>query len=438
MRNRIIRFIGICATLFLTIFSAKSQDSTLVWNLSKCIDYAREQNISILKSKISYEESLINTKAAKGAYLPSLSFSTGYTYSYAPFVEANDKSNFGGQYNLGASWTVYDGTRKKNVKQSELSNMVAELSTAITENSVIEAISNAYVNILYANETVKTRENSVSVSKAQVDRAEEMLNVGSISKSDYAQLSSQYSDAKYQLVSAQASLDNMKLQLKQLLELGGDVTVEIDIPEYNDDDILIALPTKQYVFEQALAVRPEIQSSKLSIDNASMNVEIAKAGYLPNISLSASSGINHGNNSIYPFFEQVGRSWNNSVGISLSVPILDKRQTKSSVEKAQLQVKSSELDYIDEEKTLYQTIESLWLDASSSQERFRAAIEKLSAAEISYNLIEEQFNLGMKNTTELLTERNSYISAQQEVIQSKYMAILSLMLLDIYQGKYNN
>ena len=59
---------------------------------------------------------------------------------------------------------------------------------------------------------------------------------------------------------------------------------------------------------------------------------------------------------------------------------------------------------------------------------------KLKSTQISYNLISEQFNLGMKNTVELLTEKNNLLQAQQEQLQAKYMAILNTQLLKFYQG----
>ena len=120
---------------------------------------------------------------------------------------------------------------------------------------------------------------------------------------------------------------------------------------------------------------------------------------------------------------------------SVSVPIFNNRQTKSAVQKAKIQKQNSELDLLDNQKNLYKTIEGLWLDANSAQQRYVAAIEKLRSTQTSYDLIQEQFNLGMKNTVELLTEKNNLLNAQQETLQAKYMAILNTQLLKFYQGE---
>ena len=162
---------------------------------------------------------------------------------------------------------------------------------------------------------------------------------------------------------------------------------------------------------------------------------MARAGYIPSLNLSAGIGTTNTNGNDFTFGEQIKQNWNNSVGLSISIPIFNNRQTKSAVQKARLQKMSSELDLLDTQKTLYKTIESLWLDANSAQQQYAAATEKLKSVQASYDLVQAQFNVGMKNTVELLTEKNNLLAAQQEMLQAKYMAVLSIQLLRFYQGE---
>ena len=161
------------------------------------------------------------------------------------------------------------------------------------------------------------------------------------------------------------------------------------------------------MYISALSLRPEIEASKLNVEASELGIGIAKSSYLPTISLSAGIGTNHTSGSDFTFGEQVKNGWNNSIGLSVSVPIFNNRQTKSAVQKAKLQYETSMLSLLDEQKTLYKTIEGLWLDANSAQQRYAAANEKLKSTQISYELISEQFNLGMKNTIELLLKRTT-------------------------------
>lgn len=417
------------------------------WDLQSCIDYALEQNITIRKNRVTAASTQIDVKTAKAALFPSLSFSTSQQVVNRPYQESssrvsgsgiistNSKTSYNGNYGLNASWTLYNGSKRlKTIQQEKLNNQVAELDVATSENSIQESIAQIYIQILYAAESVRVNENTLQVSIAQRDRGQELLNAGSIAKSDFAQLEAQVSTDRYQLVTAQATLQDYKLQLKQLLELDGENEMNIYLPALSDENVLSPLPAKRDVYVSALALRPEIEASKLNVNASELGIDIAKSGYLPTVSLSAGIGTNHTSGSDFTFGEQVKNGWNNSIGLSVSVPIFNNRQTKSAVQKAKLQYETSMLSLLDEQKALYKTIEGLWLDANSAQQRYAAANEKLKSTQISYNLISEQFNLGMKNTVELLTEKNNLLQAQQEQLQAKYMAILNTQLLKFYQG----
>lgn len=173
----------------------------------------------------------------------------------------------------------------------------------------------------------------------------------------------------------------------------------------------------------------------MSIENSKLDISVAKAGYLPTISLSASTGSMTNSASDNSWSKQMKYGWNNMIGLNINIPIFDNRQNKSAVQKARLQYDSSLLDLINKQKELYKNIESLWLDATNAQEQYAAAESKLKSSQASYEMVSEQFNLGMKNTVELLTEKNNLLSAQQQRIQAKYMAILDRTLLNFYAGQ---
>lgn len=417
------------------------------WTLNDCIRYALEQNIQLQQNRLSLEESKVDVKTAKAALFPSLSFSTGHNMTNRPYQEtssmvsgteiisSSNKTSYTGSYGLNAQWTVWNGGQRLNtIKQQKLNKETAELTVNEQENTLQEEITKLYVQILYADESVRINEGTLELSKAQYERGKELLAVGDISKSELAQLESQVSNDNYQLVTAQTSLENYKLQLKQLLELDGDREFTLAIPELDETNVLSPLPAKADIYNTALALRPEIQSSRLNIQSADLSISMAKAGYLPNVSLTAGIGTNHTTGSDFTFSEQVKRGWNNSIGLSVSLPIFSNRETKSAVEKAKIQRESRQLDLTNAQKELYRTIETMWLDASSAQQQFVAADAKLKSSQSSYELVNEQFKLGMKNTVELLTEKNNLMSAQQERVQAKYMAILNRVLLEFYAG----
>ncbi|MDR0894474.1 MAG: TolC family protein [Prevotellaceae bacterium] len=419
------------------------------WTLQLCIDYAMAHNITLQRNRLSAESANVDVKTAQAALFPSLSGSISQRLTNRPnspsttYVDDNGnvqtsstKTSYNGTYGLNLNWTLYNGGRNtRTIKQQKMNNRMAELAVDESANSIEENIAQLYVQILYATEAVKVSESTLAVSQAERDRAKLLLDAGSLARSDLAQLESQVSDDRYQLVTAQANLQDYKLQLKQLLELDGDVEMNLFIPELGNEHVLSPLPAKADVYRAALTLRPEIESSKLSVEAADLEVRIAKAGYLPSLSLTAGIGSSNINGSDFTFAEQIKQNWNNSLGLTISIPIFSNRQTKSAVDKAKIQLLSSQLDLTDQQKTLYRTIETLWLDANSAQQQYAAAVEKLRSSQESYDLVQEQFNVGMKNTVELLTEKNNLLSAQQQMLQAKYTAVLNEQLLKFYQGE---
>ena len=441
---------GLAACLALaSAFSAMAQDSTArspqVWTLEDCISYAIENNITIRQSRLNTESAAADILSAKGEMFPSLSFSTSQSIINRPFQESsttvsgteiltsNHSTSYTGSYGLNAQWTLFNGGRiRKTLKQNEINYEQTELDSQTQTNSILEAIASAYVQILYADESVKVNRNTLEVSIAQCERGKELLDAGSISAPDYAQLQAQVSNDRYQLVVSENSLADYRLQLKQLLELEPGEEMEIAIDSLSDLAATSALPDKMDVYEAALATRPEIKAAELAVESSEMGIRLSRSGYYPSVMLSAGIGTNHTSGTDFTFAEQIKNGWNNSAGITVSVPIFSNRQNKTAVQKAKLQHTYSQLDLSAARKDLYKTIEGIWLDAYSAQQQFIAAQDNVESTGISYSLVNEQFSLGMKNTVELLTEKNNYLNARQQLLQAKYMAILNSKLLQFY------
>ena len=436
---------------FITILAAASglyaQEASKQWSLQDCINYALEKNIKLQQDKIALEESDVDVKTAKASLFPSLSFNTGHNVINRPYqqnsatvsgteiISSDNKTTYNGNYSLSAQWTVWNGGRRlNNIKQQKTARDIASLSVTETENMLQEEITKLFVQILYADESVKINKSTLETSEANFKRGEELFKEGSISKADLAQLESQVGNDKYQLVTSESTLRNYKLQLKQLLELDGTDEMTLALPTLSDEQVMKVLPSQADVYQTALTTRPEIQSGQLSIDNAKLGIKTAKAGYMPTISLSASSSSTTNSASTNNWAQQMKYGWNNMIGVSLSIPIFDNRQNKSNVQKAKLQYSNSQLNLATKQKELYSTVETLWLDALNAQQQYAAADTKLKSSQTSYDMVSEQFTLGMKNTVELLTEKNNLQSAQQQRLQAKYMAVLDRALLDFYAG----
>lgn len=415
---------------------AAAQDSLKVWTLGECLDYALENNIQLRQSRNDYLSGIEDTEEAKAALFPSLTASVTQGFTNYPSSNATDRNSYTGTYGLNAGMTLYEGGKLRTaVKRQQVQNRIDALSVEESANDIRIAIVQAYMQCLYAAEAVTVNRSTADASKARRDRAEAMWQAGSISKVDFAQLESQYASDEYQVVVASASLDNYKLQLKQLLEL--DITEEMNLaaPAIQESEVLSALPAKAEIYATALDAMPEIKRGELAVESAELGIRQARAGFFPSVSLSAGIGTGHMSGGSFESGSQVWNRFNENVGLSVSIPIFSNRKNRTAVNKARIAVSNSLLERQSLEKELLREVESAYLDAVSAQSQYVAAREKQRYAQQSCDLTDEQFRVGMKNTVELITAQNELTAARQEVLQAKYMALLNIELLDIYQGK---
>lgn len=425
----------LCSLLLSGLRNATAQEASKTWTLQECLDYAYQNNIQVRQSRNNQLSGIEDTKQAKAALFPSLVASTTQSYTNYPSSEVTDNNSYTGTYGITAGMTIFEGGKLRTaVKRQKVQNQMDALSVEESVNDIRIAIVQAYMQCLYAADAVRINRSTAEASKAQRDRAEEMLRAGSISRVDFAQLQSQYSSDEYQVVVAGSTLDNYKLQLKQLLEL--DIMEEMNpaVPGVKEENVLKALPPKNEVYETALKVMPQIRRGELGIEAAKLEEKSARAGFFPSISLSASVGTGHMSNNDFESGSQIWNRFNENIGLTLSIPIFSNRKNRTAVNKAKIAVDNSYLEWTSLQKELLRDVESAYLDATSAQAQYLSAREKEKYARESYELTSEQFRVGVKNTVELITAQNEYSAAQQQVLQAKYLTLLSIELLNIYQG----
>lgn len=431
----------------LMLMSMPTECAARQWSLKDCIDYALANNIQLQKAKVQQLSVLEDIKQSQSALLPSLSLSTSQNVSYNPWPEQGSamiagnkvqadvkKVYYNGSYSLSGNWTVWNGGQNTNtVKLNKLAAEQARLDSAVTANNVLEQIAQLYVQILYSDEAISVTKESLKTSQANEERGKTMVSVGKMSKADLAQLTAQRAEDEYSIVEAESNLRNYKRQLKQLLQIADNDEFDVVIPSTTDEMALKDVPALNDVYAASLTQRPEIQNAKLGIESSDLSVKIAKAGKMPTVGLNAGLSTSTTSMNSNGWGNQVKNNFTVGGGVTVSIPLFDNRKTKTAVNKAMLQKENYMLDLQDKQTTLYSTVENYWLQAVNNQNKFKAARVSTESAQASYELLSEQFNQGLKNIVELMTGKTNLLQAQQNELQSKYLAILNLNMLDFYR-----
>ena len=416
------------------------------WTLKECINYALENNISLQKTQIKKASANEDYLQSKAALLPSLSASSNQNVSYTPWVTSGisgegftkssvDKVYYNGSYSVMGNYVIWNGNKNRNqVKLNKLTYEAAALDSATQAQNLQEQIATLYIQICYSTEAIKVNQESYKSSLENENRGKEFVKIGKMSQADLAQLTAQRAQDEYNVVAAESNVKNYKRQLKELLQITNDEAFDIVIPSTTDSQALASIPALNSVYASALDNRPEIKSYQNMIDQSNLNIDIAKAGKMPTI--SANAGVSTSSTSMNKtgWGTQIKQNFNLGGGVSISIPIYDNRATKTAINKANLQKQSSMLALKNEQTKLYSTIENYWLQANTNQSQFKAAKVSTESAKTSFELLNEQFKLGLKNIVELRTGKDNLLNAQQNELQAKYLTILNLGMLNFYKN----
>lgn len=416
------------------------------WTLKECINYALENNISLQKTQIKKASANEDYLQSKAALLPSLSASSNQNVSYTPWVTSGisgegftkssvDKVYYNGSYSVMGNYVIWNGNKNRNqVKLNKLTYEAAALDSATQAQNLQEQIATLYIQICYSTEAIRVNQESYKSSLENENRGKEFVKIGKMSQADLAQLTAQRAQDEYNIVAAESNVKNYKRQLKELLQITNDEAFDIVIPSTTDSQALASIPALNSVYASALENRPEIKSYQNMIDQSNLNIDIAKAGKMPTI--SANAGVSTSSTSMNKtgWGTQIKQNFNLGGGVSISIPIYDNRATKTAINKANLQKQSSMLDLKNEQTKLYSTIENYWLQANTNQSQFKSAKVSTESAKISFELLNEQFKLGLKNIVELRTGKDNLLKAQQNELQAKYLTILNLGMLNFYKN----
>lgn len=415
------------------------------WSLKDCIDYALANNITLQKTILNRASANEDYLQSKAALLPSLSASTSQNVNYTPWMASGisgdgfsrasvDKVYYNGSYSVMGNYTLWNGNKNHNqVKLNKLATEAAQLDSATQALKLQEQIAQLYVQILYSTEAVRVNEESCASSRQNEERGKEMVSIGKMSQADLAQLTAQRAQDEYNVVQAQSNVKNFKRQLKELLQITSDEEFDIATPATTDDMALETVPALNGVYAAALDSRPEFKTYQNQLAQNELSIKIAKAGKLPTISANAGISTNNTSMNDNALARQLKTNFNMGAGIGISIPLFENRTTKTQVNKAIIQRESIQLDLKNEQTSLYSTIENYWLQASTNQSQYKAAKASSESAQTSYNLLSEQFRLGLKNIVELRTGKDNLLMAKQNELQAKYLTILNVNMLKFYR-----
>lgn len=412
---------------------AQTPNYPATWTLENCIEYAKENNISINSLRLSKNSAQQDLLQAKDAKYPNLSG----TVSQGLFaLNGSDGLHMNGaqSQSIGANSSMplyHAGYIKNNEASKNLLVQMADLSVQESENNITLNITQAYLNILMNQENIVSLENVLKTTQTQLKQGNQLYGAGSLSKLNYLQIQSQVAQDQYNLTAAQNNLRTNIVNLKQILQLPSNYDFQIIKP----DTIVVdnQLQSLQEVQNLAQTQRPEVKYGELNLENSNTNLKMAKASIQPTLSLTGNISTNYSNGN-GNYFNQLGNNFYMPVGLSLGIPIYNNRIYKTQIEKSKIAIEQANLDLLNTKTVLNQQIEQSYINLQNALSQYDAASKQMDISKQSYDIVNAQMKIGSIDYVQLQQQRLLYIQSIQNYLQAKYTAVLNKQIYEFYAG----
>lgn len=443
-------------TLFVALLVSVATSSQKKWTLKECVEQALERNISIQQNRLNLELAKRDVNISKGNFLPSFSGTVSNSANFGLSTGGDNTRSSADRYSLSLGLNgggiIFNGFRNTNTfKRAQLGVESGLLDLQKIENDISLFIVNGYLNILFAKENLNVVIVQYEISKKQIEAAEKKFKSGVIAKGELLNTQSTAATNLQSVITQENALDIALLNLAQLLQVS---VQNFDVASINvgapSSDLLFT--NSSAVFNKSVEIMPEISRAKLAIENSDINIEIAKGAFLPTLSYSFGAGSFYNtrfgqpdvrnelvNNSIvavpFGFSKQFNENLSYNIGVSLSIPIFNRFQTRNGVAKSKINKEIFENRLESEKLSLKQTIEQAFLDVKSALKTFEAARISLKAQKEAFKNAKERYNYGVMTLFDFDLVRTRLVNAEGAMIRSKYDYVFKTKVLQFYSGE---
>jgi outer membrane protein len=401
------------------------------FSLEDCLRFAYANSYERKSMELTGQSLETTYEQSKQQRLPNVSASFGQNFS-------NNENGWStsGNVGVGSSVTIYQGGNINNtIEQNRLSMERNEVQLERYDNQLTAQILQSFVTILGNQDLLNYQQEVLNTSCEQLNQGRVRYKLGSILESDFLLLEAQYYSDSNNVVDTRINIENNLLDLKVLLSMNPTDDLEIVAPYTEDlDDLKESLPTEEEAISLAMEYMPDLRIGDYDIRMAEKSVDLARGNYFPSISANANVGMG-----VLSFDGDGNKKWygtpTESVGVSMSIPIYSRGQTKANVKKSRIALEQAQLDYEQSQLIVRQTVVQTYRGVLSAYNAYKVAQVKENAYSKSFNAYNIQYQYGTITTVELLQQQNNYLNALNSYIQKKYSLVMQRKMLDIYMGK---
>ena len=426
---------------------------TKVLTLDECISTALQNNIDLKRARNNELLAKSNNLQSLMEMLPTISAGVNYDFFVGTTFDQNaarqvTATTNSSNPNLNVGWAIFNGfsnyhTRKQreNEYQGAQSNVDGTILT--TRANIL----GSFLNVVLSKENIKIAQERVDLLSSQLEREEKRESVGVGNMESVYNFRSQLATERLNLNNLQNQYESNKLQLLQAMQLDPTAArYEVETFDISSEDLTEEADPFAEVLDQSLSYSPSIRSAAYSRNASRFQFKAAQGAYLPSIFVRGVLGSNYSSNGAFnpnlgeveadaTYFEQLGYNQFEYLNFSLSIPIFNRFRTRNNVQAARLAMANAELDQVQAEMTVTNTVQNVYLDLIAAQNNFQSATENLVALNQSFEFMKKRYETGNSDFYTYLESLNNKNRAEVQLANAKYSIVLRKRILDLYRGQ---
>lgn len=420
----------------------QSPAAGIPWTLDDCIGFAQRNNLDVQRSSLQVEKSDVELSTAKYSRLPDLNASVGADASFGRGLSSDNtyqtKNQTSGSLNVSTSMPLFQGMRiNHQVKAGKLDLAAAVEDLERAREDVAIHVMTLYLDVLYNKEMVGVAERQLTLSTQQAERSRALAAAGKQPESTVYESDALVASNRMTLTQARNDLQLALLNLSQ--DLNRESAAGFDIVDPALDSVALAalhrLGSADDVYAYAAENRPHIRAERLRLESSEHSVAIARSALYPSLSLSGGYGTGVYSADQDKFWTQMRHNSREYVGVSLNVPIFNRRATRNGIRTAQIAVRSQQLAVTEAERELRKLIEQAWYNADASYAKYRSAEAAAASARIAFAYEERKAEAGRSTVFDFNDAKTRMEKAEADAVQAKYEFVFRSKILDFYRGK---
>lgn len=410
------------------------------WTLQQCISHAIAHNITVQRQQDNVRQQEIALSTVRNSRLPNLAASAGENFSFGRGLTAdNTYANHNTQstsFSLGTNVPLITGGQiPAQVRQQRLGLQAAMQDCEKAKEDVTLNVISAYLEAVCQKELVSVARQQALLCAAQVERMERLLAEGKAAPADVAQLRTTLATDSMTLTQQENSLMLSLLTLSQLLELDTPDGFDVETPA-EALPLDAVLPSPDAVFAEAQGFKPQVRGEQLRLSQAEEAITTARSALFPSLYFNAGLGTNYYKTSGFSgssFGRQMRDNFNQYFGLSLSVPIFNRLQTRNNIRSARVAVHTQQLQLQETRKALYREIQQAYYNAVAAQRQCMSAQVAGESAETSFHLMKSKYENGKANATEFQEAKTQLTRARSEAVQARLTFLFRRRVLEFYR-----